>query len=289
MTQQLNRRSYIKVSSLAGGGMLVAFQLDPVQLRAHGFGGPQADPQAWAFVKITPANAITIVNKNPEIVKGVMNMQPRLIDEGLNDEWSSVTIEQAEADQAKYGAQLAGGSTATPMNWMPMRQVGAAVRSMLVAAAAQRWSVPATELTTASGRVTHRASNRTATYGELAATAAAMPVPPLASVTLKDPKDFKIIGTPQRGVDTAAITTGKPIFSIDFTLPGMLYAVYQKAPVFGAKVATANLDLIKTLPGVKHAFVIEGGTNLTELLGGVAIVADSWWQANAARRQLRVT
>ena len=90
-------------------------------------------------------------------------------------------------------------------------------------------------------------------------------------------------------MDTAAITTGKPVFSIDFTLPGMLYAVYEKAPVFGAKVATANVDDIKKLPGVKHAFVVEGGTNLQELVGGVAIVADSWWQAQSARKQLKVT
>jgi isoquinoline 1-oxidoreductase beta subunit len=115
-------------------------------------------------------------------------------------------------------------------------------------------------------------------------------VPPLASVQTKDPKDYKIIGTATKGVQTADVTTGKPIFSIDFTLPGMLYAVYQKSPVFGAKVATANVDEIKKLPGVKHAFVVDGSTtNLTGLVSGVAIVADSWWQANSARRQLKVT
>src|SRR5918995_7318129 len=116
-----------------------------------------------------------------------------------------------------------------------------------------------------------------------------MPVPRLASVTLKDPKDFTIIGKPIKGFHTANIVTGKPIFSIDFTLPGMLYAVYQKAPVFGAKVATANVDEIKKLPGVRNAFVLEGGTDLTALLPGVAIVADSWYQANQARKQLKVT
>jgi isoquinoline 1-oxidoreductase beta subunit len=135
----------------------------------------------------------------------------------------------------------------------------------------------------------HAASNRTAGYGEFAAAAAALPVPPLGKVPLKDPKDYRIIGTPQRGVDTAAITTGKPIFSIDFALPGMLYAVYEKAPVFGAKVATANVEDIKKLPGVKHAFVLEGGNSLQELVGGVAIVADSWWLAQSARKQLKVT
>ena len=288
-TALLNRRSFIKVSAYAGGGMLVALQLEPAELLAQGFGGPQADPQAWAFVKIQPDNKVTIVNKNPEIGQGVMNMLPMLIADELDVAWASVTVVGAEVNQAKYGGQLAGGSTATPSNWMPMRQVGAAVRQMILAAAAQRWSVPAAELTTASGRVTHRASNRTATYGELATAAASMPVPPLASVTLKDPKDFTIIGKPIPGFHNADIVTGKPVFSIDFTLPGMLYAVYHKAPVYGAKVASANVDEIRKLPGVRHAFVVEGGTNLAELLPGVAIVADSWYQANSARRQLKVT
>jgi isoquinoline 1-oxidoreductase beta subunit len=135
----------------------------------------------------------------------------------------------------------------------------------------------------------HSGSNRSGGYGEFAAAAAALPVPTLSMVKLKDPKDYRIIGTKQRGVDTAAVTMGKPVFSIDFTLPGMLYAVYEKAPVFGAKVATANVDDIRKLPGVKHAFVLEGGTNLQELVGGVAIVADSWWQAQSARKQLKVT
>jgi isoquinoline 1-oxidoreductase beta subunit len=284
----MDRRSFIKVSAMAGGGMMVALQFDTAQLFAQG-PGPAATFVANAFVKIAPNGAVTIVNKNPEIGQGVMNMLPMLIAEELDVDWSTVKVEQADADGTKYGLQLAGGSLSTPMNWEPLRQVGGAVRHTLLAAAAQQWSVPAGDLTTASGRVLHRASNRSAGYGELATLAATMPVPALASLKLKDPKDYKIIGKSTKGVDTAAIVTGKPIFSIDFTVPNMLWAVYQKAPVFGAKVATANVDDIKKLPGVKHAFVVEGTANLQGLLPGVAIVADSWYQANQARKQLKVT
>jgi isoquinoline 1-oxidoreductase beta subunit len=289
-TASINRRSFIKVTALAGGGLLVALQLDPADVFAQSPGAAPAPAfQPWAFVTINPDGTFTIINKNPEIGQGVMNMLPMIVAEELDVDWSSVKVELAEADPTRYGAQLAGGSLSTPMNWDPLRQVGAAVRQMLLAAAARQWNVPAGELTTASGQVTHRASNRTATYAQLAAAAATMPVPALTSVPLKDPKDYKIIGTPQRGVHTADVVAGKPIFSIDFTLPGMLYGVYQKAPVFGAKVASANLDHVKTLPGVRHAFVVEGTTTLTSLLPGVAIVADTWWQANQARRQLQVT
>ena len=290
MTTTLDRRSFLRVSALAGGGMMIALQFDGAQLLAQG--PPQGPPPAFvasAFVKIAPDGKVTIISKNPEIGQGIKNMLPMIIADELDVDWSAVTVEQADVDQQKYGTQLAGGSLATPMNWDPLRQVGASVRQMILAAAAQRWSVPATELTTASGRVMHAASNRSAGYGELATDAAKMPVPVLASVPLKDPKDYKIIGKPIKGVDTRHVTTGKPIFSIDFTLPGMLFAVYEKAPVFGAKVANANIDHIKTLPGVKHAFVVEGTNSLTGLVSGVAIVADSWWQAQSARRQLQVT
>lgn len=283
----MTRRSFLKYGALAGGGLLVAVHLDPLDVFAQGFGG--GGMQANAFVKIAADGSVTILNKNPEIGQGVMNMLPMLIAEELDVDWAAVKVEQADADAAKYGTQLAGGSLSTPMNWTPLRQVGAAVRQTLLAAAAQQWSVPASELTTASGKVRHAASSRSVDYGEIAGLAATMPVPTLASVPLKDPKDYRIIGRSTKGVNTRDVVTGKPIFSIDFTVPGMLWAVYQKAPVFGAKVASANVDELKTLPGVKHAFVLEGTTNLAGLVPGVAVVADSWYQANQARKQLKVT
>jgi len=291
MTKNLmTRRSFIQVSAAAGGGMLVALHLDPAELFAQGRpGAPQVRFDAPSFVKIGTDGIVTITSKNPEIGQGVKNMLPMIIADELDVDWSSVRVVQADADQSRYGAQVAGGSTATPTNWDPMRQVGAAIRQMVLAAAADRWNVPVSELTTASGRVIHASTNRSVGYGELATAAAAKPVPTLSMVPLKDPKDYKIIGKPMRGVDTAAIVTGKPVFSIDFTVPGMQWAVFQKSPVFGAKVASANLDEIKKMSGVKHAFIVEGTTNLQGLMPGVAIVADSWYQANQARKALKVT
>jgi len=291
----VSRRSFLRATALSGGGMMLALHLDPAEALAQ-FGGGGGPLQPLAFISIASTGVVTIVNKNPEIGQGIKNMLPMIIADELDVEWSQVRVVQGDADAAKYGGQIAGGSFATPQNWTPMRQVGAAARQMLLAAAAQRLSVPVTELTTSAGKVTHAGSKRTLTYGELATAAASMPVPAANGLTLKDAKDYKIIGQPVKGVDTEAIVTGKPVFSIDFTMPGMLYAVYTKAPVYGAKVVTANLDAIKAMPGVKHAFVVEqgpagqnGSVDLMGLLSGVAIVADSWWLANNARQKLQVT
>jgi isoquinoline 1-oxidoreductase beta subunit len=293
VTKNYSRRSFLKVSAVAGGGAVFALHVNPAELFAQ-YGAAPTPPQfqALAFIEIHPDNRVTITSKNPEIGQGVKNMLPMIIADELDVPWAACTIVQADVDQSKYGAQVAGGSTATPVNWDPCRQVGAAVRQMVLAAAAQKLGVPAAQLTTAGdGKVMHAASNRSVTYGEVAADAVKQAVPMLSMVPLKAAADYRIIGKPAKGVDTARVAKGEPIFSIDFTVPGMLWAVYEKAPVYGAKVDTANVDQIKALPGVKHAFVVEGANpqNLTGLAPGVAIVADSWWQANAARKQLKVT
>jgi isoquinoline 1-oxidoreductase beta subunit len=289
-TLTLDRRSFLRVTALAGGGMVVAAYLDPV---ARVFGqGQQAPPVTFvpnAFVKITPDNVVTIIAKNPEIGQGVKTSLPMLIAEELEVDWDKVRIEQADLDQTRYGQQNAGGSTATPNNYDPLRRVGASVRLMFVSAAAQTWGVPAGECSAVSGVVHHRASGRSLTYGQLATTAAKLTPPDMASVPLKPAASFVTVGKAKTGVDNRAIVTGQPTFGIDFTLPGMLFAVYEKCPVYGGTVANANLEEIKTLPGVKHAFVVTGTTDTRGLMPGVAIVADSWWQAQSARRRLRVT
>jgi isoquinoline 1-oxidoreductase beta subunit len=174
------------------------------------------------------------------------------------------------------------------MNYEPMRRVGAAGRQMLVAAAAAEWGVPASECTTTPGVVHHVASRRQATYAQLAVKAAAIPAPKLESVTLKDPKTFRIIGKPTPNIDSQDVVEGKPIFGIDTVVPGMKYAVFHKCPVFYGKCMDANLDEVKRQPGVRDAFMIDGGTELGGLSSGVAIVADTWWHANQARRVLKV-
>jgi isoquinoline 1-oxidoreductase beta subunit len=289
-TLTLDRRSFLRVTALAGGGMVVAAYLDPVA-RVLGQ-GQQAPPVTFvpnAFVKVTPDNIVTIMAKNPEIGQGVKTSLPMLIAEELEVDWDKVRIEQADLDQTRYGPQNAGGSTATPNNYDPLRRVGASVRLMFVSAAAQTWSVPAGECSAASGAVHHRASGRSLTYGQLAATAATLTPPDMASVPLKPAASFVTVGKAKTGVDNRDIVTGRPTFGIDFTLPGMLFAVYEKCAVYGGTVASANLDEIKALPGVKHAFVVTGTTDTRGLMPGIAIVADSWWQAQSARRRLRVT
>ncbi len=281
-----SRRAFLRASVAAGGGLLLDFSL-PGMLRARD-DSAQATSTLNAFVQISNDGAVTIVSKNPEIGQGIKTMLPMLIAEELDVDWASIRIEQALSDPARYGVQFAGGSRATPLNWEPLRRVGAAARQMLLSAAAQSWSVPVSECDTESGKVIHKPTRRSLRYGLLASRAAMLAPPDLAQVTLKDPKNFKIIGKSRPGVDSPLVVTGKPLFGIDVTVPGMLYAVYVKSPVFGATVVSANLDEVKAQAGVRDAFIVSGGAVFNGLVSGVAIVGTNWWQVNKARETLQV-
>ena len=288
---EMDRRSFLQVTALAGGGVLIGMYAPA--LAQGGRGGPQI-PWSLApatYITVNPDNTFTILAKNPETGQGIRTALPQIIADEFDVDWSQVKIQQADLDP-KYGPQIEGGSRAMPTNYDPMRQIGAGGRLMMVNAAAQMWSVPASELTTGSGVVTHASSRRTATYASLSSRVAAM-TPPAADAikaAYKDPKNFKIIGKNIKGVDNLAIVTGKPSFSIDLEPQGTLFAVFEKCPVFGGKAVSANLDEVKKLPGIKHAFIVEkAGTGANSLASGVAIVADNWWLANNARRTLNVT
>jgi isoquinoline 1-oxidoreductase beta subunit len=289
----LNRRSFLKITALASGGFTLSLYTPPW---AAAQGPPkQADLKPQAFIRIAADGTVTIKARGPEMGQGVKTMLPMLIAEELDVDWKNVRVEQADLNEAIYGNQSAGGSMSTPHAWEPLRRVGAAGRQMLVQTAALQWSVPMSECTTKSGCVLHAATGKQASYGELAAKAAALPCPALDQVALKDPKDYCIIGKSQAGVDTPAIVTGKPLYGIDVALPGMLSAVIEKCPVFGGKVKSANIDQIKQLPGVRHVLVIDGTITLAPFTPpepgmepGVAILADTWWQAQKARKTLKV-
>jgi isoquinoline 1-oxidoreductase beta subunit len=286
-TLALDRRSFLRVSALAGGGFALGAHLSVEDVFAKA--DIAADFSPNAFVRITPDGVVTVVAKNPEVGQGVKTMLPMIIAEELDVDFKDIKIEEAPSDQKRYGRQFAGGSQATPQNWDEHRRFGAVARTMLVGAAAATWGVPDSECYAAKGAVHHRPSGKKAGYGELAAKAATLPVPDPKTVTLKDPKDFKIIGQFTPGVDNPKVVTGQPLYGLDVKVPGMLHAVFEKCPVFGGKVVSANLDEVKAQPGVRQAFVVEGTTNLEGLNPGVAILADSFWAAHSARKKLKVT
>ena len=288
----LSRRSFLAVGTAAGGGLLL-------NLSFPGLGEAAAEPAEVvinAYIRIAPDDIVTIACKNPEIGQGVKTSLPQIVAEELDVEWSNVRTEMADFDEVKYDRQFAGGSMSTPMNYEPLRRAGAAGRQMLMTAAARTWGVPESECDTIPGVVRHKPSGRTLKYGALASKAAAVKPPDLKTVALKDPKDFRIIGQPFGGVDSPLIVTGKPVFGIDTTVPGMLYAVFEKCPVHGGKFVSANVDEVKALPGVRQVFVVnapDAGEGpyvgmQTTLLDGVAVVADTWWQANRAAQKLKI-
>jgi len=285
-----NRREIL--TSVGAGGFTLAFSMA---------GKAEAQDDALkplnAYVTVAPNGQVTILAKSPDVGQGVKTMLPMLIAEELDVAWEDVRIEMAPNDPKTYGRQFAGGSMATPMHWDDLRRVGAVARAMLIQAAATAWNCGPGDCTTAPGEVIHKPSGKKRTYGSLAMACATITPPDPKTVPLKDAKDYRIVGKPKVQYDTAKIVTGQPLFGIDQRRPGMLYATYVKAPVFGAKVASADLDAAKAVKGVKAAFIVSGaddafapaGGHIGQgLMPGVAVVADSWWAARKGRDKLNV-
>ncbi|HEX3866697.1 MAG TPA: molybdopterin cofactor-binding domain-containing protein [Gemmatimonadaceae bacterium] len=280
----LDRRGFIKVSALAGGGLLVGTYLRFGTASAFAETAPAAAPDFApnAFISIASSGAVTIIAPNSEMGQGIKTSLPMIVAEELDVAWSQVTIVQGDLNPA-YGRQMSVGSGSTVGNVGALRRAGATARAMLIAAGAATWGVPASECTTNKSFVLHARSKRRLGYGELATKAATMPAP--TDAPLKDPTDFTLIGTRVPGVDNPKIVSGAPLFGIDVKLPGMLYATYTKCHVSGGKVASANIDDVKSRPGVRDVFVLD---DIDGLPSGVAIVADSTWNAFSATNALKV-
>ncbi len=283
---RLSRRSILKIGVAGGAGLVLAFQLSGKAMAASAPVRGEFRPNA--FLRVAPSGRVLIYSKSPEIGQGIKTAFPLIIAEELDAAWTDVDIEQAPVNPAVYGRQSAGGSRSIPMSWDQLRTAGATARAMLVSAAARELRVPASELSTQDSQVLHAASGRKVSYGALATRAAALPVPDAKSLTLKTRDQYRLIGKRFTGADNMEIVTGKPLFVGDLKVPGMLYATYTKCPAVGGKVASANLDHIRSLPGVRQAFVLEGNGQVSELMPGVAIVADSTWAAFRAKSALQV-
>jgi isoquinoline 1-oxidoreductase beta subunit len=290
------RRDFLRTSTAAGGGLLLAGTLGGQVLLAQTT--PAGAPTAGAateslsplvFVKIEPNGAIRIYSARAEIGQGIKTSSAMTVAEEMDADWSRVTVEQSPVDNTIYGAQTVGGSRSTPASWDALRRCGAAARAMLITAAARVWQVNENECTTERSVVTHWPSRRTLSYGELAVRAAAVPVPDATRLPLKNSRDYKLIGTRVANVDNRKIVTGEPQYGMDVQLPGMRYASLARAPRRGATVQSANIDTVKRMPGVSDVFIVtDAAADANELLPSVAVIANSTWNAFRARDALQI-
>ncbi|RYC66305.1 xanthine dehydrogenase family protein molybdopterin-binding subunit [Spirosoma sordidisoli] len=283
MTASTNksRRNFLKIAAAAGGGLLVGFNWFESEGAAVAVetatGSGLAGNTFNSYLSINPQGTITILSPNPEVGQGIKTAFPIIVAEELDADWTKVVVEQAPLDTKKFERQVAGGSGSIPHSWKRLRTAGATARQMLLEAGAKRWNVPAAECTTEKGFVLHAATKRKLSYGELANEAAQLPVP--AEVKLKDPADFKLIGSTVKNVDNPGIITGKPLFGMDFYREGMLFAMMQR-PGFGHKLKSIrNTTTIKAMPGITDVLTI-GDT--------VAIVGKSTWQVRKAKDALQI-
>ena len=280
---QMERRAFLKATAAATGGLLIGMYFPDAAGEAMldaQFGPPGGGAVTpHAFIRIGSDDVVTLIVHKPDNGQGTETSIAQLLAEELDCDWSRIKTEFAPINAALYGGALQGtfGSLAIRTSYDPMRRTGAVAREMLVQAAAARWGVEKSQCRTENGSVINTVTNARLSYGSLADAAAKLPVP--ANVTLKDPAQFKLIGKPLQRVDTPAKVTGKATFGIDVRLPGMLYAVVARCPVFGGKVARFDGARAKAVPGVTH---------VVQIPQGVAVVASSTWAAMEGRRALQI-
>jgi isoquinoline 1-oxidoreductase subunit beta len=279
---RLTRRGFLERSALAGGGLVIAFVVPGARRVAHAQFAPAGDASAFApnaFLRVASDDSVTVLLAHSEMGQGIWTTLPMLIAEELDADWSKMRVEHAPAapvyGHVLYDNQMTGGSSTTHSEFDRYRRAGATARALLVQAAARRFGVKTTDCRTESGAVI--AGDRRARYGELAADAAALPVP--KSVALKDPKDWKIIGKPTRRLDTPEKITGRATFGIDVQFAGLLTAVVARAPAFGATLKSFDASQTKAVPGVRQ---------VVQVPSGVAVVADHFWAAKLGREALKL-
>lgn len=294
-----SRRNFIRTSSLASGGLMIGFNLFtackpeakvPVDLADLDY----ADFNA--FIKIAKNGAVTIFSPNPEIGQGVKTAMPMLIAEELDVAWDNVYVQQGVLDTKNFTRQVAGGSQSIRHGWDALRQTGATAKQMLVNAAAARWGVEASECTVSEGVITN-GKGETLSYGDLVEDAAALDIP--ENVTLKAPKDYKIIGADIQNVDIDKIVTGKPLFGLDYKADGMVYAAVLRPPAFGQELESFDAEEAKAMPGVID--VIKIGAKTRELLSKdkiswtvqlspsdkVVVIAKTTWEAFKGKKAIK--
>ena len=286
----LGRRSFLKLSGIAGGGVVLA-AVAPNVVGAQS--AASADPDRAsevalnAFIQISTDGTITIYSANPEMGQGIKTALPMIIAEEMGARWDDVRVLQAPVDGESFGRQGAGGSTTIPRTWNHMRELGASAREMLIGAGALVMEVSAEELKAADSLIAHE-SGRAMSFAQLATLAAKQDVPDPETLTFKARDEYTILGTSISGVDNLVIATGEALFGIDTRVPDMLYGAYQKCPTLGGRVISANLDEIKALPGIVDAFIVKGNDNPRELLDGVAIVGTNTHAVFSAKQKLQV-
>jgi isoquinoline 1-oxidoreductase beta subunit len=291
-----SRRTFLKTTLLAGGGLMLHFSGLAKLALPHSDGGVQA--VQWTeingYIKISPENIITITCPNPEFGQNVMTSLPMIVAEELGVDWKKVVVEMGPHDNVKLGPQFTGGSNSMRMYWKPLREAGATARNMLMLAAAEAWSVPIGELTTKDGVIYHDKSGKKATYGELAAKASGIPVP--KGVKLKDVKDFNVVRKSQKNVEGAKLVSGKPLFGLDYQHEGMLIAMIQHPPAFGMTHKSFDASAALKMPGIKDVFTIklydegfeQGGFDVRTFNDLIVIVGKTTWEVMNARKKLVV-